>query len=182
MTFTYIGLDGEMSGTEINEGARLIQIGLSLDEAWYEGYINPGEMSWSEEAAAVHNISRDMLPTDENGADIDLHAYQFLLEQGCDPKRRHSTIAVGWNVASFDMPFVKLQLPKVYSLFSRRAVDLNSLCFALDGKDNLNFDSWKKRSKQYAIERIGYEDAHNAQWDARMSLFCFYYLRENMHA
>lgn len=177
MTFLYVGLDGEMSGTEVTEGARLIQIGLALPNgSSYVAYINPGEMLWDEESAAVHKIERTALPSSENADQVDQNAFDFLVGQGADAKRRLNTIPVGWNVGAFDMPFVKESLPKTYSLFSRRTVDLNALCFALDGKDDWDFETWKKMSKQYAIERIGYENAHDAGWDARMSLLCFEYL------
>lgn len=181
MTFLYVGLDGEMSGTEVNEGARLIQIGLALpNRSSYVAYINPGDLLWDEESAAVHKIERSALPSFENAGQVDQNAFDFLVGQGADPKRRNKTVPVGWNVGAFDMPFVRESLPKTNSLFSRRTVDLNALCFALDGKNDLNFESWKKRSKEYAIEKIGYENAHDAGWDARMSLLCFEYLSNGM--
>lgn len=183
----YIGLDGEMSGTEIEFGARLIQIGFAFEDgAHYNAFLNPGKMSWSYEAQEVHGITQDRVNDFMSATEIDQRAYEFLTGRGLDPKRRAQAIPVGWNVGSFDMPFVKKSMPKTYGLFSRRVVDLNSLCFALDGrKDNgmpVKFETWKRRSKDYAINRIGYEDAHDAGWDARMSLYCFYYLRDVMNA
>lgn len=178
MAFTYVGLDGEMSGTELNEGARLIQIGLALENGLsYVSYINPGEMSWSYEAEEVHGISQDRIPSFENAADVDASATAFLIEAGADPKQRIKTIPVGWNVGSFDMPFLKQTLPNTYKMFSRRTVDLNAICFALDGANGYSASYYKDRSKRYAIEKIGYEDAHDAGWDAKMSLYCFEYLR-----
>lgn len=185
MSFMFVGLDGEMSGSELADGARLIQIGLYLSSgASYVAYINPGEMSWDEESAEVHKIPRESLPSVPNFEQVDTNAYEFLVSQGADSKRRNNTIPVGWNVGSFDMPFVKETLPKLNSLFSRRTVDLNALCFALDGKEEngmrVNAETWKKRSKTYAIDKIGSNDAHDAGWDAKMSLYCFEYLREQM--
>lgn len=181
MSLIYVGLDGEMSGTDLQHGSRLIQIGFALENgATYTSYINPGEMTWSEEAEGVHKISQDRIPEFPLALDVDQAVYTFLTIHGASQKKRGRTIPVGWNVGSFDMPFVKFSLPLSYTLFSRRVVDLNSLCFALDGLNNLNFDSWKKRSKEYAIEKIGYEDAHDAGWDARMSLYCFEFLKEKI--
>lgn len=184
MTYMFVGLDGEMSGTELSDGARLIQIGLALPNAAYVANINPGEMSWDPEAEAVHKIPRENLPSNPNADVVDANAYSFLVSLGADPKRRNKTIPVGWNVGSFDMPFVKETLPNLNSLFSRRTVDLNALCFALDGKEEngmrVNAETWKARSKEYAIKKIGYEDAHNAGWDAKMSLYCFEYLSMQM--
>lgn len=181
MSFLYVGLDGEMSSSELDKGGRLLQIGLALESgASYVAMINPGEMLWDEKAVAVPGFSRSDLPSYVNSEEVDKNAYDFLVAQGADPKRRTKTVPVGWNVGAFDMPFVRETLPLTYSLFSRRTVDLNALCFALNGKNNLNFESWKKRSKEYAIEKIGYEDAHDAAWDAKMSLYCFEYLSNAM--
>lgn len=181
MSFLYVGLDGEMSSSDLDRGGRLLQIGLALTNgASYSAMINPGEMLWDEEAVAVPGISRSDLPSDVNSNEVDMNAYGFMISQGTNPKRRTKTVPVGWNVGAFDMPFVRETLPMTYSLFSRRTVDLNALCFALDGAKNLNFESWKKRSKEYAIEKIGYEDAHDAGWDAKMSLHCFEYLSNAM--
>jgi hypothetical protein len=181
MSFMYVGLDGEMSSSELDRGGRLLQIGLALENgASYSAMINPGEMLWDEKAVSVPGFTRDMLPLMPNFEDVDRNAYEFLVAQGADPRRRTKTVPVGWNVGAFDMPFVRTTLPATYSLFSRRTVDLNAICFALDGEDNLNFESWKKLSKEYAIEKIGYEDAHDAGWDAKMSLYCFEYLSNNL--
>jgi DNA polymerase III epsilon subunit-like protein len=170
-----------MSSSELDRGGRLLQIGLALaNGASYSAMINPGEMLWDEEAVAVPGFTREMLPSSVNFEEVDRNVYDFLVGQGASPKRRTKTVPVGWNVGAFDMPFVRKTLPATYSLFSRRTVDLNALCFTLDGKDNLNFESWKKRSKEYAIEKIGYEDAHDAGWDAKMSLYCFEYLSNNL--
>lgn len=181
MAFTYVGLDGEMSSSELDQGGRLIQIGFALaGGSAYSAMINPGEMQWDAVAASVHKIERSSLPNSENADEVDMNAYGFLISQGATPKRRNKTVPVGWNVGAFDMPFVRETLPMTYTLFSRRTVDLNALCFALDGKNDLNFESWKKRSKEYAIEKIGYENAHDAGWDAKMSLYCFEYLRDQL--
>lgn len=181
MSFMFVGLDGEMSSSELDQGGRLLQIGLALaNGASYIAMINPGEMLWDEQAVAVPRFTREMLPSSVNFEEVDRNGYEFMIEQGASPKRRNKTVPVGWNVGAFDMPFVRETLPLTYSLFSRRTVDLNALCFALDGKDNLNFESWKKRSKEYAIKKIGFDNAHDAGWDAKMSLYCFDYLREQM--
>jgi DNA polymerase III epsilon subunit-like protein len=178
MSFIFVGLDGEMSSSELDRGGRLLQIGLALaNGASYSAMINPGEMLWDEKAVAVPGFTREMLPSSVNFEEVDQNGYDFLVSQGANPKRRTKTVPVGWNVGAFDMPFVRETLPLTYSLFSRRTVDLNALCFALDGKDSLNFESWKRLSKEYAIEKIGYEDAHDAGWDAKMGLYCFEYLQ-----
>jgi hypothetical protein len=178
----YIGLDGEMSSSELAEGGKLIQIGISTAEGINRSYtMNPGECQWSEEAEAVHGLTREELRFSLSPTEIDEDLYGFLMSIGADPKRRSKTIPVGFNVGAFDMPFVKDSLPKSYSLFSRRTVDLNALCFALDYKEEngmpVKAATWKKRAKAYAIEKIGTENQHDAGWDAEMHYYCFEYLK-----
>jgi len=178
----YIGLDGEMSSSELAEGGKLIQIGVSTEEGLSFSYtMNPGECQWSEVAFGVHGITLESLQLCPPPSEIDEDLYEDLLIMGADPRHRGRTIPVGFNVGAFDMPFVKDSLPKTYSLFSRRTVDLNALCFALDySLDNgmpMKAETWKKRAKAYAIEKIGTENQHDAGWDSLMHIYCFEYLR-----
>ena len=183
MSFLFLGLDGEMSSSELSEGGKLIQIGVSTAEGRTRSWtMNPGECQWSEEAANVHKISREWLELCKTPAEVDSELYQFLIAIGADPKRRGKTIPVGFNVGAFDMPFLKDSLPKSFSLFSRRTVDLNALCFALDYQEEngmpVKAETWKKRAKAYAIEQIGAENQHDAGWDSLMHIYCFEYLRQ----
>jgi len=182
MSYLFLGLDGEMSSSELSEGGKLIQIGISTAEGLNRSYsMNPGDCQWSEEAEAVHGLSLELVQSFRSPAEVDADLYEFLIALGADPKRRSKTIPVGFNVGAFDMPFVKDSLPKSFSLFSRRTVDLNAICFALDySLDNghvVNAETWKKRAKAYAIKKIGMENQHDAGWDSLMHIYCFEYLR-----
>jgi len=144
--------------------------------------MNPGECQWSEQAEAVHGLSLELLQAFASPpAQVDEELYEFLIALGADTKRRGKTIPVGFNVGSFDMPFVKDSLPKSFSLFSRRTVDLNAICFALDHKEHngmpVKAETWKKMAKAYAIQKIGMENQHDAGWDSLMHIYCFEYLR-----
>ena len=183
MSYLFLGLDGEMSSSELSEGGKLIQIGVATEDGLMRSYtMNPGPCQWSEQAFAVHGITREKLSTSLSPEIVDVKLYEFLVELGADTKRRGKTIPVGFNVGAFDMPFVKDSLPKSYSLFSRRTVDLNALCFALDYKEEngmpVKAETWKKRAKAYAIEQIGAENQHDAGWDSLMHIYCFEYLRQ----
>jgi len=183
MSYLYLGLDGEMSSSELSEGGKLIQIGISTAEGVNRSYtMNPGECQWTEQAAAVHGLSLEFLQSCPSPAVIDADLYKFLIALGADTKRRGKTIPVGFNVGAFDMPFVKDSLPKSFSLFSRRTVDLNALCFALDYKEDngmpMKAETWKKRAKAYAIEKIGTENQHDAGWDSLMHIYCYEFLRK----
>lgn len=194
MAITFIGLDGEMTSSELSKGGALIQLGLSAfvsDELKSKSFnINPhwegDEVLWDEEAAAVHKIPREAVHSFDPPNLVDLELSIWMQEVlGAKVGKRRDNVPVGFNVGAFDMPFVQKLLPKTFELLSRRTVDLNALCFALDGSVlngmPVKFETWKKRSKEYAIEKIGYENQHDAGWDAMMHLYAFEYLKEVMN-
>ena len=181
---TYIGIDGEMSGNDIDAGAKLIQIGLAKyidNEMQSIGYmINPGEMSWSDEAEAVHQFTKDDVVT----LGLEPSVVDTVVSDWANPtNQRRDFVMVGFNVGSFDRPFIKQVLPITYSRFSRRSVDLNSLIFSLSDT-NGQFERIKGAAKEYAFEKMegmfdGFQNRqHDAEYDAVMSLYCFEYLRE----
>jgi DNA polymerase III epsilon subunit-like protein len=181
---TYIGIDGEMSGNDIDAGAKLIQIGLAkynesggVDHIGY--LINPGEMSWSMEAQEVHQFTKDH---------IDLYGMspeavdELVAPWANAGQGRRDFIMVGFNVGSFDRPFIKQTLPITYGKFSRRSVDINSVIFSMSDT-NTQFERIKDKAKNYAFEKMEgmFNDfknrQHDAEYDAVMSLYCFEYLR-----
>jgi hypothetical protein len=174
-----------MSSSELAEGGKLIQIGLSTEDGYQVSMnMNPGECQWSERAFEVHGITLESLQSAPLPDEVDSQVYDWLIAIGADTNNRGKTIPVGFNVGAFDMPFVKDSLPKTYSLFSRRTVDLNALCFALDYKEEngmpVKAETWKKKAKEYAIKKIGTENQHDAGWDSLMHIFCFEFLKGAM--
>lgn len=181
----YIGIDGEMSGNDIDAGAKLIQVGIakySGEEVISIGkLINPGNMSWSEEAEAVHQFSKFFIEQNgEDPANIDSELADWINPATTG---RRDFIMVGFNVGSFDRPFIKQTLPLLYGKFSRRSVDLNSVIFALADTAS-EFERIKNSSKEYAFQKMegmfdGFQNRqHDAEYDAVMSLYCFEYLRK----
>lgn len=180
---TYIGLDGEMSGTEIENGHKLIQIGMAkyVDEKMTSigVLLNPGAMAWSEQAESVHEFSREYV--EKNGEDPAM-VDQMLANWANPSSHRRDFVMVGFNVGSFDRPFVSQSLPILFSKFSRRSVDLNSLIFMMSDT-NTEFERIKNKAKNYAFEKMegmfeGFSNRqHDAEYDAVMSLYCFEYLR-----
>lgn len=180
---TYIGLDGEMSGTQINEGHKLIQIGMAKyvdgQMTSTSALLNPGAMAWSDQAEEVHQFSRDYIERyGEDPAMID----QSLADWANPTNHKRDFVMVGFNVGSFDRPFVEQSLPILFSKLSRRTVDLNSIIFMMSKTDS-QFQRIKARAKEYAFEKMegmfqGFSNRqHDAEYDAVMSLYCFEYLR-----
>lgn len=180
----YIGLDGEMSSSNIHTGGKLIQIGMArIVKGSIETIgilLNPGkDMEWSEEAQAVHRFTKENLAS--NGLMPDSVDWD-LAQWASANSIKKDTIAVGFNVGSFDMPFLEQSLPELRSKFSRRSVDLNSVIFAMANTDR-EVQKIKQASKKYAREKMqglfsGFKDReHDAEYDAAMALYCFEYLR-----
>jgi hypothetical protein len=186
-----------MSAADLAAGGRLIQLGIAadtdIDGTVAEGsealslLINPGDMHWDQTAEAVHGFTREEVAQALPAAEADILVYEWMLTQGVDAKRRANTVAVGFNVGSFDLPHLAAVLPRTYSLFTRRSVDLNAIIFALEGAElngmSAGFDAWKAAAKRYAMERIeafAFErggQAHDAGYDALLHLHVWRYLR-----
>ena len=181
---TYIGIDGEMSGNDIDVGHKLIQIGLAkynesggMDHVGY--LLNPGEMTWSMEAQEVHQFTREYV---EEFGILPTTADPITAKWANPGNQRRDFVMVGFNVGSFDRPFIKQTLPITYGKFSRRSVDINSLIFAMSDT-NEDFERIKADAKNYAFAKMEgmFNDfknrQHDAEYDAVMSLYCFEYLR-----
>ena len=181
---TYIGIDGEMSGVDIDSGHKLIQIGLAKydqESVHSIGYlINPGEMAWSDQAETIHQFSREDI--EEYG--MSPGTVDIMVSDWANPtSQKRDFVMVGFNVGSFDRPFIKQTLPITYGKFSRRSVDLNSLIFSMSDT-NAQFERIKEGAKEYAFEKMdgmfeGFRNRqHDAEYDAVMSLYCFEHLRK----
>lgn len=192
----FFGLDGEMSAADLPEGGRLIQIGiaahtltdgttLTAGSEAFSMMMNPGEMYWEPVAAGVHGIPREAIEQAAPAAEVDEALYQWLIEHGARANRRENTVAVGFNVGSFDLPHLAAVLPRSHSLFNRRSLDLNAVCFTLDGATlagvSASAETWKTAAKDYAVatlERLGYvENQHDAGYDALLHLHVWRFLK-----
>jgi hypothetical protein len=179
----FIGIDGEMSTPNLAEGGRLIQIGVAVrlpdgqidSQGWL---INPGEMTWEARAAAVHGISYETVIQQGRSQDsVDTELHQWLIDRGAHPKRREKNVPVGFNITGFDLPFIKMQLPKTYALLSRRTAELNGMMWLFHGKDGKNFETWKSDSMNRAHAAVDDYKPHDAEWDAKRHLLVFEYLK-----
>jgi hypothetical protein len=201
MTYRYFGLDGEMSSADLDAGGRLIQLGVTAhqnidgtdargDEA-FSVIFNPGPNDWALIAEGVHGFSQAEIAAAMPATEADDLLAAWLIEHGADPKRRGQSIPVGFNVGAFDMPHVAAVLPKTSALFSRRTVDLNALCFTLEGfafdGEEQTMDWWILLSKFYATRTIATlladtgTQAHDAGYDALLHLHAWRFLRSVTH-
>lgn len=189
----FIGLDTETTGSDILNGAKIIQVGFTIRTSeggiatFTQGICPAGvREGWEPEAEAVHGIPLEtVLNGDDffNAEDVDKWSYEWLVENGVDRKVRHNNIPVGLNVSGFDMPFIRKWLPQTYSLFSRRTADLNAMFFALDGCNNASWEQWKKWAKEYAdkeLETRGPKQEHNAGWDSAMHLYMLEFVQKQI--
>jgi DNA polymerase III epsilon subunit-like protein len=185
------GLDCETSGSDLAAGHRLIQVGLAVLAdgepriftslvGWPENSWD--EQSWSPQAQAVHNISReqlaDALPADE----VDFLAESWLLGHGALLGRR-LVLSVGFNVGSFDHPFFARYLPRTRALITHRHVDLNSICFTMDGWSGRNWQQWKDAAKTAAAAQLRHlgSASHDAGYDAAEAVLAWQWIREQVN-
>lgn len=194
---TFIGLDCETTGANIDDGASLIQVGAATFDSTgvtdvYRSLVNPGHLRWSHEAFAVHGIPADDVRAARPHSTVDAEAAAWLTQRTGAARGTRSLIAVGFNVGAFDFRFLNRWMPDTMSLFTHRCVDLNSLCFALDSTAPADSESewtwtqWKAAAKTYAREQLQAADvhggAHDAGWDAAEAVLCFTWLRKAMLA
>lgn len=181
MVLRFHGLDGEMSGSDLAAGHRLIQIGVAVDTApdgtrlaapdVFSSLVGwpPPDLPWDDRAAAVHGIPRAAVLAAPRARVVDEQLHDWLVERGARADRRVDQVMVGFNVGAFDAPFLAQALPRSHALFSRRYADLNPLCFALG-----DYDAWRARLERTGLDaaaRAGRtEGAHDAGTDAVAAL------------
>lgn len=185
-----IGLDGEMSDSEIDKGAVLIQIGVCDEhDNTFESLIgySPGWYQ-TEKASSVHKIPDEDILAAPRADQVDRSLHRWLEDRLEEAQARHEHtgirpfIPVGWNVGNFDMPFVRAFLPESSGLISRRSLDLNALCYSFEDArvtyqgERRSFDKWKKLAQDYAGNVLDEDNWHNALFDARAALEAYTFL------
>lgn len=203
----FFGVDGEMSGADIEEGHKLIQIGVAVDT---DANGNPlenmeifcsligwpdADLPWSERAAQVHNIPRDAILAAPPSHVVDAQLAEWLTARGADAQSRQGQAMVGFNVGVFDSPYIKAALPLTYALFTRRYACLNATLFAVSsdslgggmpfrGGSPAGFNAWKrfvKNAGRAEVQRIGRpEGEHDAGTDAIIALAGFRAFRQEL--
>lgn len=189
----FVGLDLECSGASLQEGHRLIQIGLAvtMEDGSIASYCSkvwiPPETPWNAKAARVHNIPREDLFDAPDPATVQKEAATFLMDCLGDlvtdddlTLRERSILAVGWNCAGFDLPFLQAQMPALAAAFSYRSVDLNAPLFTFSMASGRSFNGMKKKAKTWAAEQIAGESRfHDAGFDSLAHLYAWQYMKDN---
>lgn len=190
----FVSLDLETSGSDHDLHVP-IQIGLSV--GLYEGQTKDTiiggwdwtRYEWDAEAEGIHGIAQAAVDSYPGAALVDGMMAMWLWDRlpTHARKSRQYVVPLGWNVAGFDMPFVRKHLPHLASMFSYRALDLNSVCFFLGGEDKWRQIKMKAKDGGIGIIRSiegdvlssdYYADcAHDAGFDARWAMAAHYWLR-----
>jgi DNA polymerase III epsilon subunit-like protein len=199
MAIKLIALDGEMTASSLAMGGRIFQIGLvsiikdgnntpNIQESFTLTF-NPGEDEyyWEEEAEAIHGVREEEMLQAISAEEADEAIHNWLVSQGVDA-RVNPAVAIGFNVGSFDLPHIAEVLPRTYKLFSGRSIDINALCFTLDGVEykgtSSEWSGWKRMAKKYAERSISLAnnsmytpEAHNALYDAYMHFYAWQFIQ-----
>lgn len=186
----YWGLDLETSGTT-HEDHVPIQLGLTSPTGetwtwliggwdWADEQHGGAGWLWDEESALVHNISKTSLAAAYWAEDVDLLAKQCVIDNSNTWKGQRKP--VGWNVGSFDMPFVRKHLPTLASQLSYQSTDLNAAAFLIADAQSESVVTIKAEAKNYAealMTMRGWEPSwHDAGYDSAAALLSWDYLKE----
>lgn len=166
----FAGVDIETTGSDINAGAGICQIGVFLGDQSFVSDIRPHSGALiTDEALRVNGFTHDRFHDAPDSFIVDATLYDWLSSFHIPPK---TLIAIGWNVAGFDLPFIRKFLPKTATLFSYRTIDLNAVIFTMDPENGM--DKLKRKIKNYAASCVN-EDKnwHDALYDAKTAFFAW---------
>jgi DNA polymerase III epsilon subunit-like protein len=164
-----VSLDLECTGTEV-ERHHVVEIGLVVAQyvprelhqlRAFDSFVTLGSFSslvgWTleelasadPEAMSVHGIPVGNILAAPRADAVDDLASQFL--GGFDGAK----VALGWNVAGFDLQFVRKFLPKTFDQLSYRTIDLNATLFLISGAFDMSYEKlkrWLKDEAKLAID------------------------------
>lgn len=203
---TYIGLDFETSGVSHTMSAP-IQLGIATDDGSLTSLIGGWEWQdfswitddpkspyhgriydWSLDAQDVHGIDRLKLEGQPYAPAVDTIMAAFV-KASTGEWNKTKIIAVGWNIAAFDFPFLREYFPLTTNRMAYRSVDLNALIFGISESgmvDKRMGEPWtyhvlKNFVKEQAAAAVGGEQQwHDAGYDAQTSLAAFRVLTDQV--
>ena len=170
----FIGCDTETTSSEMPPSGQLIQIGVTMTNGdTFVSDVDPGWFKFNEKARKVNGFTDERVRAAPPSTEVDARLYEWLASRGATAD---SIVPVGLNVAGFDMPFLRYYLPKTFTLFSYRSVDLNAIIFTMDVITGQGFKVIKDRAKRFAAN----QNPHDAGSDAQAALKMWAYLRRNI--
>lgn len=185
MNVTFLGLDGEMSGTDPRRHA-LIQIGLALSEDdIFESNIGWAEFEYEEDALQAIDVVPAQIRQGPTALEVDARLVAWLDARGIG---KGTIVPVGWGVSDFDRPFVVKTLPRFNEYLHHHSIELNAVVYTLAGTRrylgaDVDFAVWKKMAKKVAefavLNRRGTPPKpHDAADDALLAILSWKWLRE----
>jgi len=186
-----IALDCETTGLDLAAGNVPIEVGAAFRDdsgnvQWFEEPIwhDQGSFTWQAEAFKVNGYSLEQI-SDLAAADA-ADIVDARLATWLDAAGDYRLVPLGWNVGSFDWPFILKWLPITASLFKDRYgnpahqfADLNSMIFLLDTYGTPPTKSGLQRLAEAQAEKDGMEVRwHSGGFDSYASLLAFEKLGE----
>lgn len=191
----FIAIDGETTGLDFTGGNTLIEIGAAFrgddgNVQWFEEPIwhDQGSFTWQAEAFKVNGYSLEQI-SDLAAADA-ADIVDARLATWLDAAGDYRLVPLGWNVGSFDWPFILKWLPITASLFKDRYgnpahqfADLNSMMFLIEKAQQGMGTPPTKRSLHDLAEKAAERDGVEVRWhsggfDSYASLLAFEKLGE----
>jgi oligoribonuclease (3'-5' exoribonuclease) len=178
--YRFVGTDGEMTGAakvlDFYSHYALIQIGVAITpDIIFTSDIGHETYNWEQEALDVNKFTHERIKAGPKPAVVDKALVEWVKAQV--PGERVKLIPVGFNVASFDVPYVRYWLPEFRKLLGYRSVDLNSVLYTAAKVTGRGYDKIKDAAKKYAVRVLDRpEDFHNAGYDAAAALAAWEYL------
>jgi len=175
--FRPVGLDIETSANSVKLGGKILSIGCydPIEDLQFYKEIRYKELMVQPEAMRI------------NGMDITKCDHKDNMNlKSCDIELRkwlgnEKAIPVGWNVGTYDMRFLREEMPKTFNTLGHRSIDLNALCFMTALKNDIGWKAVKKNMKRYSGEILSkifqgesWCHEHNALYDAYEAIVILY--------
>lgn len=189
-----VGLDGEMSAP-LNQGGKLIQAGFAFNPepgkiSYTSSIIKHETMTWNTDAAEVHKITKTQVEQARTANILD-NKFDVLIREMFPKARNRQLLMTGFGVSGFDRPFFDSTLPTTMKHFSRRHLDLSTICLFLSGSTKpggggvFNDRSFKAAAKNHARNVLKnhnvYGREHDAGFDAILALVAYDFLSAHLH-
>lgn len=174
----FVGVDIETTG--LSDECAIIELGLACAS---DGILHP--MGWlvrpnrpflvEPEAMGINGIDMGEVFEAAPPQDVETAALMWL----DDMAGKYTTlIATGFNVGSFDMVFLKREMPRLAERFSYRCLELNSAIFAATGCSLLDFEQNRDSVMREMMRRRNERTPHRAASDAMDALMIVEILQE----